>query len=135
ISRLGRPSGGLMRSRPLSLSVLLSLALTQAARADDKAPAPPREGWLPAQRAEAQVARPSWRERLRGAEERLVHVLPGGRRLVVPTKGEVRLAVVLIELADCPRPAFPKEAWEKMLFSRGEYARGPAGEPVGDRER
>lgn len=94
--------------------------------------APAQERWLPLDelpRARAQV---DPRGRLLELGQRLAGALPAPLRgLSVPTRGELRLAVVLVELADQPRPAgFADPAhWERALFSRG-YARTATGEPA-----
>src|SRR5436309_13448369 len=66
-------------------------------------------------------------ERLRGSLEDAARRLPLTAKLVPPTRGKVKLAVVLVELADCPRPSWKREAWQDMLFSNGQWKRDPDG--------
>src|SRR5947209_5396523 len=72
---------------------------------------------------------PQLADRARGLTERLLRLSPLTRNAAPPVVGKLRLAVVLVELADTPRPRFGPAAFEDLLFGKGR-TKGPDGEPV-----
>jgi M6 family metalloprotease-like protein len=115
--------------RVMSLAGILWLATAAApALAQD---APPRPGFIHATDARTVALAESPLDRAQGFVTELARRTPWTRGLAPPTTGELRLAVVLVELADSPRPPFGPDAWERALFSTKTYTgRGPGGEPL-----
>ncbi len=101
-------------------SIPLLLALVSAAPAFAAPGAVPLDR-LP--REPAASARSTWG----GALRRLVRRSETLRRLAPPTRGRLRLAVVLVAFPDEP-PTFAPRAFREALFSRGRYRRTATGE-------
>src|SRR5690606_12027588 len=55
--------------------------------------------------------------------------VPALRRLAPPTRGRLRLAVVLVAFPDEPA-RWPAAAFEEALFSRERFEQAPTGEPA-----
>jgi M6 family metalloprotease-like protein len=106
-----------MKRFALALGLVLGASV---ARAED-APPPPRPGSSPVREAKTAPLPASLQERVTEGLGRVARRSPLTRNLAVATTGKVRLAVVLVELADTPRPAFGPKDWEKALFSSREY--------------
>jgi len=115
-------------ARPAAAGCLAALALAAAAPAQEAAP---REGYRALAELEpAEGVRPP-RARLGSLAGRVASRLPGLEKLDVPTTGTLRLAVILVEFPDAPRPEHADPAgWEEALFSEGTYAETPTGEPA-----
>lgn len=69
-------------------------------------------------------------EQAKAPLEALTHLLPPTAKLIPRTRGTVRLAVLLVELADTKRPRWERQSYEDMLFSKGQFTRDPDGQPV-----
>lgn len=113
-------------TRPLILAfgVIMLAAPIQAQTHD-------RGAYVPLSEAErAQRPAPPLKERVFSLARRLTTPIPHLRRLVPRTRGTFRLGVVLVELADDPRPTFSPEDFEAALLSRGTYTRTPSGDPA-----
>jgi M6 family metalloprotease-like protein len=111
-------------TRPLILALgLIAVAAPAHAQTHE------RGSYLPLSEAK-QASRPAppLKERVVSFARRLTAPVPHLRRLVPPTQGKFRLGVVLVELADDPRPAFGPADFEAALLSRGTYTRTPTGE-------
>ena len=103
-----------------ALSVLLLLAL----------PALAEENAKPAHEAKTVRLPPLPLERTLEEATKLSRELPLTERVAVKAKGTMKLAILLVELADSPRPSWGKEAWQSMLFSKGQYTHDPDGQPA-----
>lgn len=108
-----------------SLALLL-LALAPALAQDAKDADAPK----PARDAKTVALAPLPIERALARVETLARDLPATRKLFPPRKGTMKLAILLVELADCPRPAWGKQAWQEMLFSKESYTRDADGQPA-----
>jgi M6 family metalloprotease-like protein len=107
------------------LAALAALALPSPTQAQPRE----REAFGPLSTLPA-VAPPRlpFKERLFRAAARATRPLPHLRRLVAKTQGDMKLAVVLVELGDGPKPRFAPSDYEASLFSRGVYRKTPTGE-------
>ena len=108
-------------------TLLLAALAGPAARADG-GPAPPAVPLAEVPGAAVDHAEP--RERVARLLDRIGRRFRPLRGLVPPTQGQLRLAVVLVELADAPRPPWGPAAFEAALLSRGTYRRTATGEPA-----
>lgn len=110
--------------RDLRLPLLILCGALGAARAQEPT-------WTTVDQLPRAAAHDDPRGRLLELGQRLAGLLPAPLRgLSVPTRGDLRLAVILVETPDQPRPAgfAGPELWEQALFSRGEYRRTPTGQ-------
>ncbi len=110
-------------SRPRLLPLALALLLIAAPALG--APAAVSLDDLP----RAAPPAPTLFERLGAAATGLLRRVPALRRLAPPTRGRLRLAVVLVAFPDEPA-RWPAAAFEEALFSRGQFERAPTGEPA-----
>lgn len=117
-----------MRSSVCSC-LLLALGLAGAPLARAEEGASPRAVPL-AEVPTATIRYRSPRERLTRVVGRLGARIAPLRGLTPPTTGRLRMAVVLVELADTPRPGWGPEAWEAALLSQGSYRLTPTGQPA-----
>ncbi|MEZ0231089.1 MAG: immune inhibitor A domain-containing protein, partial [Planctomycetota bacterium] len=101
-------------------AALLLLALAVPAAAQDA---------KPLREAQQAPLGPTPLDRAKESVETLARFVPPTSKLVPTTKGKVRLAIVLVELADCPRPKYERQAWQDMLFTKG-FAKDADGRAV-----
>lgn len=120
--------------RSATTLAVLATSLTCSALGQEAPQAPTQGGaWLTVESLPRAGADADPRGRLLALGRRVAERLPAPlRRLAVPTRGALRLGVVLVETPDRPRPAgFAAPAlWERALFSRDGYRRTPSGQPA-----